>query len=113
MRPRTLNRLIMLAALAAVLAAAALALIAPKAHADPDDVTYAYANTWAPAVCETLDAYPSYAGVEGVVLGIHEDGLSYFQAGQVIGLAVVNLCPRHLGLVLAWSHAVSGKGQLA
>ena len=101
LRPRTLRRAVALAVAAAVLVVAALAIFAPKAHAAPDDLTYVYTFMWADAVCMTLDVYPTGAGVAGVIEGIHDDGLTYYQAGQVIDLSVANICPRHTDLVSA------------
>jgi hypothetical protein len=72
-------------------------LLAPPAHADP---VSNYAAIVAPAVCTTLDTYPTVAGVTGVLAGVVEDsGFSYYDAGQIVATAVIDECPRHLPLL--------------
>ena len=47
-----------------------------------------------------LDDHATVAGVYGIGQGIvEESGLSHYQAGQVIGLSVAEICPRHTGLM--------------
>jgi hypothetical protein len=79
--------------------------MAARAHADP--ASDAYAEKYAGAVCATLDDYPTYAGIQGVVIGIHNDGLSWYQSGEVLGTAVFNVCPRHADLVKSWANTVT------
>lgn len=74
-------------------------IAATPAKADVDRAVIAYTAVFAGAVCTTLDAYPSFDGIEGIGQAIIEDGLTPRQAGQVIGLSVVEVCPRHFGLV--------------
>lgn len=84
-------------------------LLSPQAKADSDDdwvAAYAYAATYGSAVCETLDSYPSHAGIYGIADAITDDGLTYYQAGQVIAVSVTEICPRHTALVK--SFATSG-----
>ena len=69
------------------------------AKAEPDSVVVAYAATFGEAVCATLDDYPTISGVVGVGQAVMEDGLTAYQAGQVIGLSVLEICPRHTGLM--------------
>ena len=79
---------------------------APAAKADDWTVVYAYAATYGGAVCETLDSYPSFGGIYGIADSIADDGLTYHQAGQVIAMSVMEICPRHTALVK--SFAASG-----
>lgn len=75
---------------------------------DPDVI--AYTALFGGVVCDVLDAHPSIPGVLGVAHGIQEDsGFTAFQAGEVIGLAVVEICPRHVGLIQRFA-AVAGSG---
>lgn len=95
--------------LVAVLGFIALTL-AGKAAADPDDqIPYDYANTYGPAVCSTLDDHNTFDGIIGIGEAIHDDGLSYRQAGQVIYLSVAEICPRHLGLLKAFMRGYAGE----
>ena len=80
------------------LTAATLTFAAP-AKADVDRVVVAYAAQYAGAVCRTLDEYPTVDGVYGIGLSIMDDGLTAYQAGQVIGLSVLEVCPRHIALM--------------
>jgi len=92
----------------AALGCAVLILSSPKAKADVDDAAYAYAATFGGAVCETLDEYPSFAGIYGIGDAIAEDGLTYHQAGQVIAISVAEICPRHLALVKSFAASAAG-----
>lgn len=73
---------------------------AARAHADP--AADAYAEKYGLVVCNVLDKYPTFAGITGIAQGIHNDGLSYYQAGNVIGESVSNLCPQYVGLLKAY-----------
>lgn len=68
-----------------------------------DNVSVAYASTFGGAVCNVLDAYPSFDGIKGIAQAIVDDGLSFRQAGEVIAYSVTDICPRHLGLVRAFA----------
>lgn len=83
---------------------------APLAKAEPDRVSIAYAATFAQAVCDTLDAYPSFEGIYGIAQAIVEDGLTSRQAGYVIALSVTDACPWHLDLLDRFLD--SGRGAL-
>ena len=78
-------------------------LLAAPAKADPDPAAYAYAAQYGGAVCQTLDEYPTEAGIIGIGNAITEDGLTPFQAGEVIYYAVDELCPRHMERILAFA----------
>jgi len=81
-------------------AALALAAVitAPTASADePSTTVVAYAATFGGIVCDVLDDYPTTpSGVLGIAQAIQDDGLSAYEAGQVIGLSVAEICPRHM-----------------
>lgn len=83
----------------AALGCAVLILSSPKAKADVDDAAFAYAATFGGAVCNVLDKYPTFDGVIGIAKAIVDDGLSSFQAGEVIQVSVTEICPRHQGLM--------------
>jgi len=79
--------------LASVIIGASIGFSA-RAHADPiTDRAKTYADAHAAAVCRTLDIYPSIAGIEGIGEAIVGDGLTYREAGQVIGMSVLQVCP--------------------
>lgn len=98
MRPRkakAVNRVLVLAALGWLLIAGAA-----TARADIDPVAAEYAAQNAGAICATLDAYPSVGGVAGIAQAIVNSGyLSFYQAGQAIGISVLTTCPEH-GVVI-------------
>ncbi|MEH3142482.1 MAG: DUF732 domain-containing protein [Mycobacterium kyogaense] len=53
-------------------------------------------------VCSVLDSYPSVGGVEGVVLGLMDDGLAPASAGEVLARSVIGWCPEHSAEMNAW-----------
>lgn len=85
------------------------------AHADVDNAALAYAERYGSAVCSTLDSYPSFSGIAGIIQAIESDGLSGYQAGEVVALSVVNLCPRYDGLLQRFinTYAPQSTGQVA
>lgn len=92
-------------------AALALAAVttAPTASADePSTTVVAYAATFGGIVCDVLDDYPTPSGVLGIAQAIQDDGLSSYEAGQVIGLSVAEICPRHTALMLRFANAYGG-----
>ena len=72
---------------------------AASAHADVDPTAQAYADRYGFAVCDTLADYPTSSGLLGIADAIEKDGLSGYQAGEVIALSVGDLCPRFTGLL--------------
>lgn len=74
------------------LGAAAVMFSAPARADVVDD----YVADNAHIVCSVLDDYPSVAGVEGVGMGIMDDGFTPKAAGQIIARSVIGLCPEHL-----------------
>jgi hypothetical protein len=89
--------------LCAVLGCIALILATP-AKADVDNVVFAYSAHYGGAVCSVLDEFPSENGILGIGASIMEDGLTGYQAGQVIYLSVSDICPRHMGLIRAFAY---------
>jgi hypothetical protein len=81
---------------------------APAAKADDWTVVYAYAATYGGAVCETLDSYPSFGGIYGIADSTADDGLTYHQAGQVIAMSVMEICPRHTALITSFATSAAG-----
>lgn len=103
-RERRASRMDALAVALLMLLMAALGCIvmlasAPHAKADVDPEAYAYAAHYASAVCATLDDYPTVNGMLGIMSAITDDGLSDYQAGQVVGLSVTEACPRYIYLL--------------
>jgi ribulose kinase len=104
---------------AAILTGAAIfaGIVGPglaAAKADPiSPVVAAYATRYAGAVCAVLDAYPSVGGVTGALQGVMADGFTAYEAGQVVGIAVVGQCPEHLDAVQAFIDRYSAARQLA
>jgi hypothetical protein len=78
---------------------ASMLVLAFPVKAEPDSATVAYAATYGEAVCMTLDDHPTFNGIIGIGNAIVEDGLTGYQAGGVIGLSVMEFCPRHLELM--------------
>ena len=96
--------------LAAALALAAAVTLAPTAAADePSTAVVAYAATFGGIVCDVLDDYPTTSGIIGIAQAIQSDGLSSYEAGQVIGLSVSEICPRHTALILRFANAYGGR----
>lgn len=104
MRPRTFDRVALttVTVITALYGWIGITLAAP-ARADEGDAR-AYASEFGPAVCETLDAYPSFEGIFGIGQAIVEDGLTAYDAGQVIAMSVAWICPRHIKLVRAFAN---------
>ncbi len=84
---------ILLFLLMGALGAATLLLVAPKAKADIDAISVAYAAVYADAICGTLAGHPTNAGVQGIIAAIREDGLTNLQAAGAVVLAVSDVCP--------------------
>lgn len=69
-------------------------LLAPEAHAGPAE-DYAVVN--AGRVCAVIEAHPTVDGVTGVLAGVIADsGFSPYQAGRIVGMAVMMDCPEML-----------------
>jgi len=77
----------------------AATIAAVPAKADTGDAVVAYTAVFGAIVCQTLDAYPTFAGIIGVGEAIADDGLSLHQAGEVLMMSATEICPRHLGLL--------------
>lgn len=97
----------------AVISAAALAMAAfitaPTASADePSTAVVAYVAYFGGIVCDVLDDYPTPAGIIGIAQAVQDDGFTSYEAGQVIGLSVAEICPRHTGLMLRFANAYGG-----
>lgn len=83
--------LVLMACLGAVVYAA-------SAHAD-NTTARAWAAEWGPAVCDTLDTYPSIGGVAGSIQAIEDQGATAEVAGERLAYSVSLVCPRHLPLL--------------
>jgi hypothetical protein len=89
--------------LCAALGVIGFTLAVPHAKADVDNVVVAYSAHYGGAVCSVLDEFPSENGILGIGKSIIEDGLTGYQAGQVLYLSVSDVCPRHMGLLRAFA----------
>lgn len=87
------------------------------AHADPGAVepqVIRYAINAAPAMCSTLDSYPTVPGVQGVLRGIEADsGFTPYQSGQALALGVQADCQRHIPLLQQFVSSVLGSSTQA
>ncbi len=85
---------ILLFLLMGALGAATLLLVAPKAKADIDATSVAYAAHYADAICTTLAGHPTNNGVQGILSAIRDHGLTTVQAAGAVVLAVTDVCPQ-------------------
>lgn len=89
--------------LMAALGCIVLLASAPHAKADGggyDPVAYAYAATYATAVCETLGGgHATTNGMLGIMRAIQKDGLTAAQAGEAVGISIYETCPRYVYLI--------------
>lgn len=102
-RARTLNRLLVLAALAALTLAGT-----GTARADGvlTDAEAAYVITYGPtAICPVIAKYPSVGGVMGVAQGIIDEGWAPGDAVDIINSSVAEYCPRFWPLLTAIGNA--------
>jgi hypothetical protein len=91
-RPRSLRRRLTLVGLGGILAAAVVTM--PAAKADPlNDTQTAYVLAYHSAVCKTITAYPSEAGVAGVLSGVMDDGFGPVDAAEIVNASVAGWCP--------------------
>lgn len=77
------------------------------AHADPiEPQVISYAAHNAGRVCATLDAYPTFPGITGILAGIkNETGFTGPQTAEALVLSVNAACPRHLPLLQNFADA--------
>lgn len=101
-------------AAAGALIGAALYHSAP-ADADPTrQQIINYAASAAPAICATLNDYPTLTGVVGVLRGVMQDtGFSVSDTGAVVVLAVENQCPQFIPLLQRFADTYSRSGAVA
>lgn len=92
---------------------AMIAAATAPAHADPvAPQVVNYARAVAPAVCGTLDDYPTLPGVAGVVAGIQDDsGFTTDQSVQVLVLSVESRCVRHWPLLQRFADTYAPRPQ--
>lgn len=81
------------------------AWFAPNADAEPLNV---YADNVSGVVCETLEADPTFHGVEKIIEALHDAGhITYYDAGRVVRYAVDQYCPESFGLIMAWANSAN------
>jgi hypothetical protein len=82
---------------------AALVMLAAPAHADTPDPSPAvlrYTVHNEAAICSALGTYNNIPGVLQVLQAIQADGgFSEYEAGEVVGLSVTDLCPTYVPLL--------------
>ena len=113
MRPNRayrINRLLVLAAFGALLAAGT-----GVARADGvlSNTEKAYVIAYHDAICSTIDSYPSYDGVMGIASVIIEDGFSGDGAADIVNAAVEGYCSRHWTLLVNIGKAARGERWVA
>lgn len=95
-----------LMACSALLGAAVYFASPARADGTLDEDEAAYVSLYGDgAICETLDDYPSAAGVVGIVSAITEDGYTADSAVDVVNASVWAFCPRHWPLLAATGRA--------
>jgi hypothetical protein len=109
MRPGTLRAYAIGVLTGSVMTSALFVWTAP-AHAD---VSEDEAAMYADPVCSTLTDYPSIGGVLGIGLALRDEGYSGYDAGQIIGSAVVNECPQFAPLLKRFIAIYGGNSQVA
>lgn len=67
------------------------------------------------AVCSVLEQYPSIQGIIGIGLALKDEGYSGYEAGEVIGTAVINECPQFIPLMMRFAemYAPEATGEVA
>lgn len=93
---------------AAALAGIVAVFAAPAATAEPSSLVVAYTAHYGGVVCDVLDQYPSISGVLGVMQGVQNDGFTAYESGEIVGLSVAEICPRHTGLMLRFIDVYGG-----
>lgn len=95
-----------------VLMGFALVLASPS-KADPFDPAQDYADQYGTVICQTLDSYPSVPGMFGIAQGVLDNStLSAYQAGRAVALAIIDTCPRHIGLLEVVARQQQPTGQV-
>jgi hypothetical protein len=67
------------------------------------DVSEDEASMYYGPVCATLAEYPSVNGVIGIGLALKDEGYSGYEAGQILGLSVINQCPQFIPILRAFA----------
>jgi hypothetical protein len=99
-RPRKLRTVRRGLALVGFGALAAAIITMPAAKADPlNNTQTAYVLAYHGAVCKTISAYPSEAGVAGVLSGVMQDGFGPVESAQIVNASVAAFCPRWWSLL--------------
>lgn len=87
--------------------AGALYFAAPS-KASPDPVASDVADTYGPAMCQTLDDYPTMDGILGIGTVLMDAGLTGRQAGHALFLGVQANCPEYLPLLRRFAMIYGG-----
>jgi hypothetical protein len=95
----------------AAVAAITLTAFIPVAHADPytDNDVSAYAATAADAVCRTVNANPTVAGVQAAIDLVHQSsGFSLLHSATIVNLGVRGKCMQQFPLLTQWANTPAG-----
>jgi hypothetical protein len=84
-----------------LLAAAVVTMPAAKADPSLSHAQVAYVQAYHGAVCKTITAYPSEAGVAGVLSGVMDDGFGPVDAAEIVNASVAAFCPEWWALLQA------------
>jgi len=76
------------------------------------DVSEGESSIYYGPVCATLADVPSVQGVIGIGLALKDEGYSGREAGQIVGLSVINQCPEFMPILRAFA-ASYAPGQVA
>lgn len=90
------------------LTAGTLHFTAPAKASPADPVAVDVADTYGPAMCATLDEYPTMAGIIGIGEVLMQEGLTGRQAGQALFLGVYDNCPNYLPLLKRFASTYGG-----
>jgi len=94
-RPGTLRAYAIGVLTGSVMTSALFVWTAPAKADLSDDEAALYRS----AVCSTLADFPTTDGVLGIGLALKDEGYSGYDAGRIIGSAVINECPRFIPLM--------------
>lgn len=100
-RPRVLKQRLALVGMGAVIAAGIVGMPAAKADPTLSHAQVAYVQAYHGAVCKTITAYPSEAGVAGVLSGVMDDGFGPVDAAEIVNVSVAGFCPQWWPLLQA------------
>lgn len=85
--------------LLALMAALGVVAWAASAHADSDRDAVVWTAHYGRQVCAAIDTDATINGLLNTASALQARGFTEDQAGQILGLAIVDICPHHLDLL--------------